>query len=142
MRIDNALFIERGRGLRGRSMRAIQYNPLSLIQTWRMFEISRMFKKVDIVALVGTRRKAENGRSYAQIRGRHVHHICMNWGWARGKFTNKSCGCTLPLGRSFKGAKLVEILSPSAALQGRGGAVRVTKTQCDMVIILLYVPVE
>ncbi|CAK0822016.1 unnamed protein product [Prorocentrum cordatum] len=72
---------------------------------------------------------------------RAKYHTAYEFGWERGRYTNKSAGCTVLLrSRVFRRCHVVDIRHPPGELAGRGGLVRVRSGVFDIAIIAAYFP--
>ncbi len=59
-------------------------------------------------------------------------------GWRPAPGTNKSTGCAIVLGKKFKPANIWRTWT--APVPGRGIAVKVSGTFCDLLVISVYFP--
>ena len=120
-------------------MRFAVYNPLSLCAQGRFLDVSRELRQVDLICLPGTklRRTANSQGPYSAFRT--LHHTAINWGYGRGKHTNRAAGCTILVGKRLQRAQL-HITSPPGPIQGRGGAVQVKIGATAIKAVVAYVP--
>ena len=102
-----------------RQFSVFSYNPLSVLEEHRLQEIIDE-AKTPIIALQGTKTRLNNninkGDKY-RVRRQGVYDV-YEWGWAKGRYTNKSAGTTIMLDRRYFPRSRVKCLSPGAELQG------------------------
>ena len=69
------------------------------------------------------------------------NHIWVSWGSACGSHTNKSAEIDLLLNKKvFNSKSIINVFSPPASVQGRGGALRLQGSDYDVLYLGLYVP--
>ena len=68
--------------------------------------------------------------------------VLYSWGWRRGRFTNKSSGVSIQLGRMLNERHVRAVISPEESLQiqGRVGAIRVVTPRADLLLAAVYLP--
>ena len=108
------------------SIRAIVYNPMSLVRCGRQLHIEREFQRVDFTIMPGTRIPVPSATPTGAVMFGNDTHTVLDWGWSRdAQLSNRSTGIRLMLRNDlYKPKHCVQVLSPPKELQGRGGAVR------------------
>ena len=98
-------------------MRAVVWNPQHTLG-WRLEDISLHMWSIDAIILLGTTYKSDQpGATCVDL----PYHFAYQFGWAAGRYTNKSAGVTVLLKRKrFKKAH-VSVYSPPSQNKGRGG---------------------
>ena len=115
---------------------AVSYNPLSLQRTHRLQQILQEFQWYSFVGLQGTQRRTEHAVEQYTCGS----HVLLEWGC---QASDKAAGLALALrAKVFQQRNIVRVYTPPAAFQGRVGAVRVPRGDCDFCRIVAYVPVE
>ena len=115
---------------------AASYNPLSLKRTHRLQQILQEFQWYSFVGLQGTQRRTEHAVEQYTCGS----HVLLEWGC---QASAKAAGVALALrAKVFQQRNIVRVYTPPAAFQGRVGAVRVRRGDCDFCPIVAYVPVE
>ena len=115
---------------------AVSYNPLSLKRTHRLQQILQEFQWYSLVGLQGTQRRTEHAVEQYTCGS----HVLLEWGC---QASDKAAGVALALrAKVFQQRNVVWVYTPPAAFQGRMGAVRVRRGDCDSCPIVAYVPVE
>ena len=118
-------------------MRVVVYNPLSLVQPFRLHEISSRLSHIDIVC-PGTRLRSKLEQEQTVIRMKN--HDVYSWGYGRGPNTNRSTGVTFLKKGLFRDKHVVNIQSPPREMQGRAGAMRLKSGRYDILIVGAYLP--
>ena len=123
------------------SWRVCSYNAMSVVRVGRWAQLSSEFQNLDVVALQGLCVKADSDVPCAYFRTSH-HHV-FQWGYTKGRYTNKSCGVAILLRHKRLRLQWVrEVYSPPDQLAGRAGALRIKGRCSDLLVIVGYVPVE
>lgn len=114
-------------------MRIVSWNPLSLLSTWRLFEVSKELAKVDVNIFEGTQwREIESVRTQIMTT---EDHLCYHWGSPKGraKFSNQAAGIIILLNRRrYRAANVRSIWSPPPDLRGRCGGLRVVSARAGV----------
>eukprot|EP00439_Symbiodinium_sp_Y106_P073045 s2092_g13.t1 len=114
---------------------------MSVVRVGRWAQLSSEFQSLDVVALQGLCVKAEADVPCAYFRT--SHHHAFQWGYSKGRYTNKSCGVAILLRHQRLRLQWVrEVYSPPEQLAGRAGALRIKGRCSDLLVIVGYVPVE
>eukprot|EP00959_Pyramimonas_sp_CCMP1952_P385087 8070662-Pyramimonas_sp.AAC.1 len=88
-------------------LQTVLYNPLSLSDTWRAHEVSTRLSFADLILLPGTQQRRRAGDPPTRMK--LEKHTMVQFGWQRGKYTNKSAGCAIMLRRrAFREAHVHE----------------------------------
>ncbi len=99
------------------SVTIYSYNPMSA-NADRTLEIMHQLKRADVITLIGTQVKAQQGEQVLAF-NREKSRV-FQWGWRRTKFSNKSARITIVLGPRLKWA-VRQVFAPPGVLAGRGG---------------------
>lgn len=138
---EEGLIATPGSGPKPKMVRTVMHNPLAASRVDRLQEYSVLLPQEEFVVLVGTqKRKAEHGMP---TKIELENHIAIEFGWGRGKHTNKSTGITILLHKkNWPLSTIAAVHEAPGQLQGRGAAIRVRKGQEDLLIGGLYFPVR
>ena len=111
-------------------MRYIHYNPQSIASPLRLSEISIAFTNVDFIGLIGTQlnllyEKCQTGLT--------AEHSFIHWSAGKGKYTNKSTGLTLLLGKRYNknNIKYQRQIPRASGCMGRAALCRVVRDKDD-----------
>ena len=99
------------------------YNTLSISREYRVEHIIDELN-CDILLLTGTGTRAQNGCSH------HIQRLpgtgfIVHFGHSRGPYTNRHAGCAIFCSAKYFNPRMIQrIFTPPAAVQGRGGGIR------------------
>ena len=108
-----------------KSLRCVAYNPLTLQPHGRTEEVLTTLN-AHVTVLTGTKMKLSNvnkGDKYRLIRI-GVYDV-YEFGWSKGRFTNKSAGVSVALDRRVFPRSCIRVFPPPGDLQGRGAFIRI-----------------
>jgi len=114
----------------------ILYNPQSATAPERLDTISSEFKKVDVIGLIGAGQWCSNYEGPVS-RVPRAHHLEVSFLWKKSRFTNKSTGISVMLGRRFRDL-IVRVWTPPGHLAGRVAALRCRSRGFDQTFRLWY----
>ena len=117
-------------------IRAIGYNPLSCCSENRWNDVIRETRNFDFVFLAGTCVKSEGSISNFWNEQSHV----VSTGYKHTPWSNKSCGCSVVIGKRFSGARQFPVIEAGGKLQGRGIASRIQNSLGHFNLIVAYSP--
>ena len=110
------------------------YNPQSATAPERLDTISSEFKKVDVIGLIGTGQWCNNYEGPVS-RVPRAHHLEVSFLWKKSRFTNKSTGISVMLGRRFRDL-IVRVWTHPGHLAGRVAAARCRSRGFDQAFML------
>ena len=93
---DPCVAAESGGDSSRRLIRMGTWNPMNLAALFRVEEVSRAFKTLNILGLIGTARR--EWTTVGHSRTSTPDHTVISFGYNTGKLTNRSAGCALLLG--------------------------------------------
>ena len=120
-------------------MRIIGWNPLSLSAVYRQTEISQALTNYSLVLLAGTQLRQDDGSPITKTK--MEEHLAVHSGWKKGgRFTNKSAGVSIWIGKDVKETDIKQIETPPPELGGRGMMMRIKTQRYDYTALVLYHP--
>lgn len=119
----------------------LSWNPKSANNDDRVREIldyAHSQHRADILTLQGTCRRNDDAQRAVRVH-QHEKYVEYVWGWQRGKFSNKSAGVSIFVGRRWQGAVRRTFPAPQR-LAGRVGALRLRDAAGDYLVVSVYCP--
>jgi len=104
----------------------------------RLEEMAAEFPHVDVFVVVGTQHKKVDAPITEQRVG--GNQVAYQWGWSRGRNTNKSTGITMLLHKRWNSTAVMQLWVPPVRISGRGVAIRSWQGTRDVSIAATHYP--